>query len=91
MFIKSQNGNYYNLLTASHLRVIKSQTNDELYFVTLGFDRKEESIFTTTDLKMAEYIVEEVISAYSANHKICATPYNFRLMNEQQKLSNNEV
>lgn len=88
MFIKSQNGNYFNLLTASHLRVIKSQTSDELYFVVMGHERKEESIFTTTDLKMAEYVIEEVISAYSANHKICVTPYNFRSINEQQKLSN---
>lgn len=81
MFIKSQDGNYFNLSTASHLRIIKSQTQDELYFVIMGHDRKEESIFTTTDLKMAEYIIEEVISAYSANHKICSTPYNFRDIN----------
>lgn len=86
MFIKAQNGNYFNLLTASYLRIINSQANEELYFVVMGHERKEESIFTTSDLKMAEYIIEEVISAYSANHKICSTPYNFRLINDQQKL-----
>lgn len=91
MFIKSQNGNYYNLLNASNLRIVKKETKDDLYFVILGRERIEESIFTTSDLKMAEYIIEEVISAYSANHKICVTPYNFRLINDQQKLSNNEV
>lgn len=81
MFLKTQDGNYFNLSTASHLRIIKSQTNDELYFVVMGHDRKEKNIFTPTDLKIAEYIVEEVISAYSANLKLCVTPYNFRDIN----------
>lgn len=47
----------------------------------MGHDRKEENIFTPTDLKIAEYIIEEVISAYSANLKLCVTLYNFRDIN----------
>lgn len=84
MFVKSQDGNYFNLTTASKLRIIKTSTNEDLYFVLLSYDRKEDLIYSTTDSKMADFILEEIINSYSANHKVCISPYNYRCENFEQ-------
>lgn len=81
MFIKCQFGNYFNLATASQLRILRASTKEDLYYILLTHERREDAIYTTTDLKMAEFILEDIISCYCANNKICVAPFNYRTEN----------